>query len=124
MKSHVLTLSLILAGAATGSRRFQKATLRAAKAITEGDKIVDALAGTWLFKQSHLWMLAHAEGQGSLDSALVRLANVCEREVTRRSKTLIMAFGPAIVIVMGLTVGFTVIAMFMPILQLSSLIKF
>jgi len=115
--------SVILASAATGSALFLRAGFEAARWVTRGDTLLTAMAASGLFRSSHLWILRQAEQHGTLDSALLRLAESCERETVRRKRLIMMFVGPMFVILMGLVVGFTVIAMFMPVLMLSSLVN-
>jgi len=114
--------SVILASAATGSALFQRAGFEAARSVVRGETLLAAMATARLFRSSHLWLLRQAEQHGNLDSALLRLAESCEREIVRRKRLIMLFTGPILVILMGLIVGFTVIAMFMPILMFSSLV--
>ena len=114
--------SIILAAAATGSPSFRGAGMGAALLVSHGERLVSALAGTRRFRRSYLWILGNAEEHGRVPGALLSLAESYEREVTRRTRLLLTMSGPALTVVMGLIIAFVVIAMFLPIFQLSSLV--
>lgn len=115
--------SIILAAAATGSPSFRGAGMGAALLVSHGERLVSALAGTRRFRRSYLWILGNAEEHGRVPSALMSLAESYEREVTRRTRLLLTMSGPALTVAMGLIIAFVVIAMFMPIFSLSSLVR-
>lgn len=113
---------IILAAAATGSPSFRGAGMGAALLVSHGERLVSALAGTRRFRRSYLWILGNAEEHGRVPAALLSLAESYEREVTRRTRLLLTMSGPALTVIMGLIIAFVVIAMFMPIFQLGSLV--
>jgi len=114
--------SIILAAAATGSPSFRGAGMGAALLVSHGERLVSALAGTRRFRRSYLWILGNAEEHGRAPEALLSLAESYEREVTRRTRLLLTMSGPALTVAMGLIIAFVVIAMFLPVLNLSSLV--
>ncbi len=91
--------------------------------MANGGGVADSLAATGLFRKSTCWMLQHGERQGMLDQTLFRLADACERELNRQDRALMLVLGPALIFFLGVTIGAIVIALFMPILQLSSLVS-
>ncbi len=56
-------------------------------------------------------------------ATLLRLADTYEREVERRASMSIAFAAPAIIVTLGVVVGGLVITLFLPILQLSSLVS-
>jgi len=65
-------------------------------------------------------MIAVGEETGKMDEVLAKVSHVFEIESEQRVKTLTAAVEPAILIIMGIGVGFLVIAIIMPIYNLTS----
>jgi len=65
-------------------------------------------------------MIAVGEETGRLDEVLTKLANYYEAESEQAIKGLTTAIEPLIMIVLGLGVGFLIIAIIMPIYGLTS----
>ncbi|MBM3246461.1 MAG: type II secretion system F family protein [Candidatus Omnitrophica bacterium] len=59
------------------------------------------------------------EESGTLERALLRIADDYERDVDRTLKTLTQLLEPTIILVMGVIVGFIVLSMLLPIFQIS-----
>lgn len=64
-------------------------------------------------------MAAIGEQGGFLDKTLLRVAENYERESDRTAKILSTLLEPAIILVMGLVVGFIVVSMLLPVFQIS-----
>ena len=65
-------------------------------------------------------MVAVGEGTGNLDEALAKVATYFKSETEAAVKGLTAAIEPIIMIILGLGVGFLVIAVIMPIYNLTS----
>ncbi len=112
---------LVLAGMASGSLRVARASQDAAVLVRNGNRLSEALAAMKVFRPSFLWVVGNAESQGELGGALLRLADSYEREVERRAATVTALAAPAVIVCVGVVFGALVIAVIMPVLQLSSL---
>ncbi len=64
-------------------------------------------------------MLAVGERGGDLEEALLEVAGFYEREVDKTTRIITSLLEPAIILVMGLVVGFVVFAMLLPIFQIN-----
>lgn len=64
-------------------------------------------------------MIAVAEKGGNLQEVLLEVANFYEREVNKLVKIMTSLLEPIIILVMGLIVGFIVMAMLLPIFQIN-----
>ena len=60
---------------------------------------------------------------GDLDGALQRVADENEKDVDRETKVVMTLLGPAMIIIVGLIVGFIVMAMLLPIFSLGDSIQ-
>jgi type II secretory pathway component PulF len=59
------------------------------------------------------------EESGSLDKTLMRIAQEYEKDVSGALKEMMRLLEPLIIVVMGLVVGFIVLAMLLPIFQIN-----
>ncbi|MCK4402055.1 type II secretion system F family protein, partial [bacterium] len=95
---------------------------RAAKDVSEGNKLAASLGrGTWIpdFVTN---MIAVGEESGSLEKTLLKISDTYARQVDRAAKTLTSLLEPAMILIMGSIVGFIVISMLLPIFQINILI--
>ena len=63
-------------------------------------------------------MVEIGEETGALDNMLYKVADVTDEEVSVLVEGLVNLLEPLMVVVLGLIVGFIVIALFMPLIQL------
>ncbi|MBX3176606.1 MAG: type II secretion system F family protein [Candidatus Hydrogenedentes bacterium] len=110
--------ALTLAGAASGSAVLERGIERAASAISEGGRLVDALRQTAFFSPSFYWLLGTAEERDQVEDALGNLAENAERSLRAREDMLGSLVTPAITVLAGAAVGFIVLAMYLPIFDL------
>jgi type IV pilus assembly protein PilC len=81
------------------------------EAMLEGQGIAAPLAKTGMFPNTAVQMLRVGEETGSLDAQLEVTAQYYETELDYKIKKLTALFEPAVIIVMGLLVGFVAIAL-------------
>jgi type IV pilus assembly protein PilC len=81
------------------------------EAMLEGQGIAGPLAKTLLFPATAVQMLRVGEETGTLDNQLEVTAQYYESELDYKIKKLTSLFEPAVIIVMGLIVGFVAIAL-------------
>ncbi len=112
--------ALHLAGMATGSTRFASASVRAATRVAQGEPVSEALGDTGMLRRLELWMLKQGESQGDFPTALIRLADLCDRDASNRQLVTLSTLGPALVTLFGILIGIVVVACFLPIFQISS----
>lgn len=87
--------------------------------ITKGASLEQSIKKSAWFPRFVSNMLAVGEKGGNLEEALLEVANFYEREVDRATKIMTSLLEPAIILVMGLVVGFIVFAMLLPIFQIN-----
>ena len=95
---------------------------RAAKDVSEGNKLAASLGrGVWIpvFVTN---MIAVGEESGALEKSLLKISDTYARQVDRTTKTLTSLLEPAMILIMGSIVGFIVISMLLPIFQINILI--
>jgi type IV pilus assembly protein PilC len=93
------------------NRVFVKGLAGVGEALLEGEGIAVPLGRTGLFPPTASQMLRVGEETGSLDAQLILTAQYYETELDYKLKKLISLFEPAVIVVMGLIVGFVAIAL-------------
>lgn len=99
---------------------YQEAFINIKHAIERGETLGNALEQTHIFPPILVQMTSVGEQTGHLDETLNHLANYFESESEIAIKALTTLIEPAILIVLGIGVGFVVIAVITPIFSLSS----
>ena len=79
--------------------------------MMRGEGLAGPLAATGLFPAAARQMLRVGESTGSLDEQLAVTSEFFERELDYKIKKFTTVFEPAVVIVMGVVVGFVAIAL-------------
>ena len=100
-----------VAAAATGNRPAGIALLRARESMLHGDGIAGPLADTGVFPAPARQMLRVGEDTGSLDEQLETVASFYEKELDYKVKQITTLMEPAVLIVMGVIVGFVALAL-------------
>jgi type II secretory pathway component PulF len=88
--------------------------------VIDGDSISDSLRQTKWFPPMVVNMFAIGEESGRLGAVTRRIADAYDTEVDRAVKALAALFEPILIVIMGIVIGFLVIAMLLPMLTLSS----
>jgi general secretion pathway protein F len=84
-----------------------------------GDSLASPLRKAGLFPPTMIQMIDVGEETGQLDTMLLRVADMQERLLRGRSRTVISLLGPVLILAVGALVGFIVIALLLPIFQMS-----
>ncbi|MFA6217121.1 MAG: type II secretion system F family protein [Candidatus Omnitrophota bacterium] len=91
--------------------------------LSQGGSLSQCLKGSALFPSLVTNIVNTGEETGNLEKALLRIAVDYEKEVDRIIKTLTRLLEPVIILIMGLVVGFIVIAMLLPIFQINLIVR-
>jgi general secretion pathway protein F len=91
----------------------------ARKAVRRGQDLATPLKESGLFSPMLVHMVALGERSGQLEKMLLRVADASEEEAQTRVDTLMTLLEPVIIIVMGLFVAVLVVAILLPILDMS-----
>jgi type II secretory pathway component PulF len=84
-----------------------------------GDSLAAPLRKLGIFPKTVIQMINVGEETGRLDEMLLKVADIEERHMRSRTKTLISRLAPALILVVGALVGFMVIALLLPIFKMS-----
>jgi type II secretory pathway component PulF len=84
-----------------------------------GDSLAGPLRKLGVFPKTVVQMINVGEESGKLDEMLLKVAEIEERHMRARTKTLISLLAPMLILAVGAMVGFMVIAVLLPIFKLS-----
>lgn len=101
-----------------GNHVFRRAFDHIYAAIREGESMAVPLRETRIVDEIVVNMVDVGEETGALDNMLYKVADIYEEEVEVLVEGLISMLEPLMVVVLGLIVGFIVIALFYPLIQL------
>lgn len=104
-----------------GDPLHEQAILGVRQAMGNGQSLQGAMAGDPLFSPLLVQMVAIGESSGRLDDMLERAAQHYEDQARQTMEQLTGLLEPTIVLILGVLVGGLVIAMYLPIFQLSAL---
>jgi type IV pilus assembly protein PilC len=107
---------------ATGNILYQDAVLRMRDEIATGMRMQRAMENTGLFPNMVIQMIAVGEESGSLDEMAGKVADFYEADVDAAVDALSSLLEPMIMVILGVLVGGLVIAMYLPIFKLGSVI--
>lgn len=88
--------------------------------VSEGESISDSLHDSQYFPPLVISMLSIGEESGRLGAVMKRIADAYDIEVERAVKAFTSVLEPLLIVIMGVVIGFLVIAMLLPMLTLSS----
>lgn len=109
---------LIIARDTAGNAVFIRAFQNIYNAIREGESMAVPLKEARIVDDMVVNMVDVGEETGALDNMLYKVADVYDEEVAVLVDGLISMLEPLMVVVLGLIVGFIVIALFMPLIKL------
>jgi len=92
--------------------------LDARSAVREGERLGEPLERSKMFPPMVVQMISIGEETGSLDSMLAKVADFYEAEVDALLESLTAALEPVLIVFLGGVVGFIVVAMFLPLVQI------
>lgn len=107
---------------ATGNLLYARATDKIRDEISTGQQMQIAMRNTSLFPNMAIQMVAIGEESGSLESMLSKLADFFEEDVDNAVDGLSSLLEPLIMAILGTLVGGLVVAMYLPIFQLGSVV--
>ena len=110
-----------VAGAA-GNRVYYDATKKIQSEISTGTSLTVAMQNTNVFPNMVLQMTAIGEESGALDSMLSKVADFFEAEVDDAVDALASLMEPVIMVVLGTLIGGLVVAMYLPIFKMGSVV--
>jgi len=111
-----------IVGKTAGNRAVELAIMASSEKIKMGESIADPLEATGLFPPMVTKMIAVGEKTGKLDTMLSKVSDFFDDQVDSAIAGLTSMIEPILIGFLGIVIGTIVICMFMPILQLSSVV--
>lgn len=111
--------ALKIGAAVTENYQFKKALLEVASAVEKGSSISAPIARQKIFPPIVGQMVAVGEETGKIDEVLEKLSRYFESETEAAVKALTTAIEPVVIIMLGMMVGFLVIAVILPLYSLT-----
>jgi len=107
---------------ACGNIVYYKASMKIKDEVSQGTQLQTSMRNTGLFPNMAIQMVSIGEESGSLDAMLSKVADFYETEVDNAVDALTSLLEPIIMAVLGVLVGGLIIAMYLPIFKLGSVV--
>ncbi len=117
-----LVESLESVGGASGNVVYVEATRRISTSVKSGTSLTMAMQNTHIFPPMVTQMVAIGEESGALDQMLHKVAEIYEDEVDVAVASLSSLMEPIIMVILGGLIGGLVVAMYLPIFKLGSVV--
>ncbi|WP_306523975.1 type II secretion system F family protein [Rheinheimera sp.] len=111
------------AAGAAGNEIYKNAIMEVRADVSAGGQMFSSMKTTNRFPEMVIQMVSIGEESGALDDMLARVANIYEQEVDDAVDGLTALLEPMIMAVLGVIIGGLIVAMYLPIFQLGSVIK-
>ncbi|UXN26346.1 type II secretion system F family protein [Curtobacterium flaccumfaciens] len=115
--------ALSIVGQVSNNFVVQKALERVAEEVRKGESIAAPLARESIFPAMVSQMVAVGEDAGSLEIMLEKIAVFYDSEVESTTESLTALIEPLLIAFLGVVVGGMIIALYLPIFQITSLVK-
>jgi len=106
-----------------GNAVYSKALVQICKDVASGNQLYIAMNNTKLFPSMVVQMISIGETSGALGDMLNKVADYYEEEVNHIVDNLSSLLEPLIMVVLGVVIGTFVVAMYLPIFKLGSIVK-
>lgn len=117
-----LVESLDSVGGASGNAVYLDATKKIQTEVSTGTSLTAAMQNSDVFPNMVTQMVAIGEESGALDQMLGKVADFYEQEVDEAVESLSSLMEPLIMVILGVLIGGLVIAMYLPIFKLGSVV--
>ena len=107
---------------ATGNIVYEKGVLVMRDEVATGQRLQQSMENTGLFPNMVIQMIAVGEESGSLDDMSAKVADFYEEDVDNAVDNLSSLLEPMIMAILGVLVGGLVVAMYLPIFKMGSVI--
>lgn len=115
-----LVEALRIVSKVAGNEQYSQAYIKIAERVQKGFSISSSFEETAIFPIIVEQMVSTGESTGKLDDVLLRVSEYFSTEAEEAVKVLTAAIEPLVMIVLGIGVGFLVVAVIMPIYNLTS----
>jgi type IV pilus assembly protein PilC len=113
---------LMITAKTSGNKIVENAILGARQSISGGKTLADPLSKSDVFPKMVTHMISVGESTGALDAMLGKIADFYDDEVDQAVASLTALLEPMMMVFLGVVIGFIVIAMYLPIFKMASVI--
>ena len=113
---------LAIVSKTAGNKVVENALIRVRKRISEGKTIAEPLLETGIFPPMVVQMIAVGEATGALDAMLSKIADFYDDEVDTAVDAMTALLEPFMMVFLGGVVGGMIIAMYLPIFKMASVV--
>lgn len=117
-----LVEALAAVSGAMGNVIYREAVIQIKEEVAVGSQLHQAMEHVHLFPPLMLQLVTIGEESGALDTMLAKVADIFEEEVDLAVDSLSSLLEPLIMAVLGVLIGGLVVAMYLPIFQMGSVI--
>ena len=114
---------LLIVSRTAGNKIVEEAIVTTRQSVSEGKTLAEPLGRAKVFPAMVVQMISVGEATGALDNMLNKIADFYDEEVDSAVAALTSMLEPMLMIFLGTTVGFIIVAMYMPIFQMGALAK-
>jgi type IV pilus assembly protein PilC len=115
--------ALTITSRTAGNKVVERAIANARASIASGHTIAEPLIESKVFPPMVCQMIAVGETTGALDAMLGKIADFYDSEVDQTVANLMSLMEPAVILFLGVVIGGLVVAMYLPIFKLGSVIQ-
>jgi len=109
---------LVITAKTAGNSVIEDGIMATKRSVEEGKTIAEPLADTKVFPTMVVQMIGVGEQTGALDAMLSKIADFYEDEVDTAVAGLMKLLEPVLIAFLGVSIGFIVVAMYMPMFSL------
>ena len=121
LQSGVPILEALQVVAKTANNKIiERAVFRVSEAISEGRPIAEPLEESGVFPHMVVQMINVGESVGALDAMLIKIADFYDEEVDQAVENMTAMIEPFMMVFLGGLIGGIVVAMYLPIFEMSS----
>jgi type IV pilus assembly protein PilC len=113
---------LTITAKTSGNKVVEEAIMAARQSISSGKTVAEPLAKGEVFPKMVTHMISVGESTGALDAMLGKIADFYDDEVDTAVAGLTSLLEPMMMVFLGSLIGFIVIAMYLPIFKMASVI--
>jgi type IV pilus assembly protein PilC len=115
--------SMTITARTSGNKVVERAGFQVRESISQGKTMHEPLTQSGVFPPMVCQMIAAGEMTGAIDQMLQKIADFYEEEVDNAVANLTALMEPLVIVVLGTIIGGLVIAMYLPIFRLGSLLS-
>jgi general secretion pathway protein F/type IV pilus assembly protein PilC len=116
-----LLKALEISSDSAGNRVLSTAILDSAENVSAGETLSEPLAKCGLIPPSVMAMIRVAEEANNLDEVLVSIAEGVDRTTSRQIDVMVRLAEPAMLLFMGVMIGFVLVALLLPVFDTMTL---